>query len=113
MLHATKLLRFFILSIVLCTSIVGLILSANAQAEDPAAMKARAMDLLHAQRMTEALPLFEKLAVSLPKDPDVQLNLGFSLMGQAANTTDATERRQLRVRARNAFVKSKELGNEN
>ena len=112
MSHTTRLLRFFVLSTVLCTSLAGLVSTANAQAEDPAAMKARAMDLLRAQRMTEALPLFEKLAVSLPKDPEVQLNLGFSLLGQAANTTDANERRQLRVRARNAFVKSKDLGNE-
>ena len=111
MSHATM-LRFFVLSAVLCISLASFVSIANAQVDDPAAMKARAMDLLKAQRMTEALPLFEKLAVSLPKDPEVQLNLGFSLLGQAANTADANERRQLRIRARNAFVKSKDLGNE-
>lgn len=73
-------------------------------------MERRASELLKQQRATEALPVLEKLVAAEPDNAQVHFYLGFALMAQANNTKDAAGRRALRVRARAAFVKSKELG---
>ncbi|HVF41670.1 MAG TPA: tetratricopeptide repeat protein [Pyrinomonadaceae bacterium] len=86
--------------------------AARAQSGQSAAeVEQKADDLMKRQRYTEALPLLEKLAAARPDDAEVQFNLGFALIGQAQNTKNAGERKALRVRARAAFVRSKELGN--
>lgn len=74
-------------------------------------LKRRAAELVKQQKYTEALPLLEKLLAAEPDDPETHFYLGFSLIAQANTTKDDAARRALRVRARNAFVKSKELGN--
>jgi tetratricopeptide (TPR) repeat protein len=74
-------------------------------------LKQKVGGLLKQQKYTEALPILEKLAAAEPDNPETQFYLGFALVAQA-NTTKAGEaRKSLRVRARNAFIKSKELGN--
>ncbi len=78
-------------------------------AENTQELKKRAFELSNQQKFIEALPLLEKLAVSDPADPDVHFYLGFALLAQATVTKDTAERQALRVRARNAFVKAKEL----
>src|SRR5258708_35551632 len=78
-------------------------------AENTKELKKRAFELSNQQKFIEALPLLEKLAVSDPADPDVHFYLGFALLAQATVTKDTAERQALRVRARNAFVKAKEL----
>jgi tetratricopeptide (TPR) repeat protein len=83
-----------------------------AQNEEPEVLKARAQTLVDQQKFTEALPLYEKLAIMLPKDASVYRNLGFMLLGQAANTENADARRQLRIRARKAFVNASDLGDK-
>jgi tetratricopeptide (TPR) repeat protein len=60
-------------------------------------------------KYTEALPLLEKIVVAEPDDADMQLYLGFALIGQANATKDAAQRKVLKVRARAAFVKAKNL----
>jgi tetratricopeptide (TPR) repeat protein len=62
------------------------------------------------QKYTEALPLLEKIAAVEPGDAQTQFYLGFALLGQAQNTKEAGARKALRVRARAAFVRAKELG---
>jgi tetratricopeptide (TPR) repeat protein len=79
----------------------------NESAQD---LKRRAFELSNQQKFTEALPLLEKVVVSDPNDPDIHFYLGFALLGQAQITKDGTERAALRVRARNSFVRAKELG---
>jgi tetratricopeptide (TPR) repeat protein len=95
------------ISILFCFS-----LTAIAQTEDPDALKARAAALFEAQKFTEALPLYEKLVVQFPKDSLVFRNFGFALIGQAANTADSETRRQLRIRARDAFMIARDLGDK-
>jgi tetratricopeptide (TPR) repeat protein len=56
------------------------------------------------------LPLLEKLVVAEPNDPETQFYLGFALIAQANVTKDEDSRKVLRIRARNSFIKSKELG---
>jgi hypothetical protein len=63
------------------------------------------------QKFTEALPLLEQLATKTPNDPDVQRNLGFALLGKAANTTDTHSAKQLRIRARTAFINASQAIN--
>lgn len=78
--------------------------------EDIEAMKQKAAELLKQTKYTEALPLLEKIAAVEPDDAQTQFYLGFALIGQANNTKDAAPRKSLRVRARAAFVRAKELG---
>jgi tetratricopeptide (TPR) repeat protein len=84
--------------------------NAAAQGQDASALKSQAQALVDQQKFTEALPLYEKLITLLPKDSVVYRNYGFSLLGQAANTQDATARRELRIKARQAFVTAQNLG---
>ncbi len=58
------------------------------------------------------MPFLEKLAVAEPANAETRFHLGFALMAQGNNTKDRTARKALRVRARarNSFLKAKELG---
>lgn len=78
--------------------------------ESIAEMEQRVETLMDHQQYTDALPLLEKLVIAEPDKPKLHFYLGFALIGQAHNTSDATERKALRVRARAAFIRSKELG---
>ncbi|MGI9167716.1 MAG: tetratricopeptide repeat protein [Pyrinomonadaceae bacterium] len=78
--------------------------------ESLAEWKQKVADLAKQQKYTEALPILEKLAIADPSDARTHFYLGFALIAQATNTKDAGARKALRVRARNAFIKSKELG---
>lgn len=75
-------------------------------------LKQKASELTRQQKYTEALPILEKLAATEPDNAETQFYLGFALIGQANNTQDAAARKALRVRARSAFIKSKELGSQ-
>jgi len=87
-------------------------LLAHAQIDDVEKLKADGAALVSKQRYTEALPIYEKLAKLAPKDPVVFRNLGFSLLGQSTNVEDADTKRQLRVRARDAFVLARDFGDD-
>jgi len=75
-----------------------------------AVMNQKANELIKELKYTEALPLLEKLVVAEPGDSGHQFYLGFGLLGQASNVSNTEERKALRVRARNAFVKAKDMG---
>ncbi|HET6889495.1 MAG TPA: tetratricopeptide repeat protein [Pyrinomonadaceae bacterium] len=77
--------------------------------ESASELKKRVSGLMEQTKYTEALPLLEKIATLEPKDGETQFYLGFALLGQANNAKDAM-RKALRVRARNSFIKSKQLG---
>ena len=90
----------------------GIVSTAHPQSDDATALKAQSRTLMDALKYTEALPLNEKLVVLLPKDPEAFQFLGFSLLAQATNSGDLATRRQLRIRARNAFISARDLGND-
>ena len=75
-----------------------------------AEMKKEATALVNQTRLTEALPLLEKIVAAEPRDADMQYYLGSALLGQVANTKDAAGRKALRIRARSAFIEAKQLG---
>ena len=78
--------------------------------ESIAKLKQHAIDLTKQTKYTEALPLLEKIVTAEPENAEMQFYLGFALVAQAANTSDEVQRKALRVRARDTFVKSKQLG---
>ena len=78
---------------------------------DVGELKRKAYELIKGQRYTEALPLLEKVAAAEPGDAEARFYLGFALIAQANVTKEAAARKALRLRAREAFVRSKELGN--
>src|SRR6266498_513823 len=78
--------------------------------ESIAKLKQHAIDLTKQTKYTEALPLLEKIVTAEPENAEMQFYLGFALVAQAANTSDEVQRKALRVRARDTFVKSKRLG---
>lgn len=84
----------------------------QAQKEDPQVTKIRAKALIDELKLTEALPLYEKLVIALPNDADVHFGYGMALLGQATNSSDEKTARALRIKARNAFIRSKDLSKD-
>jgi tetratricopeptide (TPR) repeat protein len=83
----------------------------RAQANDDVqALKQRITDLAAQEKYTEALPLLEKVVAREPNDHEMHFQLAFALLAQGNVTQDTEERKALRVRARQEFVKAKELG---
>lgn len=70
----------------------------------------RAFQLFKDAKHTEALPLFEKLAVTYPDDPVVIETFGLLVMNQTAYLKDAEARRQARVRGREILLRAQKLG---
>lgn len=101
-----------LLVITLCLSVICHPSATRAQqtGESIQELKSRVGDLLRQQKYTDALPLLEKIVAAEPNDADSQYYLGFALLAQSIVTPDAATRKALRVRARAAFVRSKELG---
>lgn len=96
----------------LCLTLVGSTISTQAQTSSEIQGWQREADaLLRDLKYVQALPLLERLAISKPEDSEVQWNLGFALLAKARTVTEDWEIRELRVRSRNAFIKSKQLGN--
>ena len=95
-----------------CSSVLY---SAGTQAQTPdsdAELRVRILALTGQTKYTEALPLLEKYLAAKPDDAAMHFQLGFALIAQANITKDVAVEKQLRIRARNAFIKSKQLGVE-
>ncbi len=102
---AHRISLLFYLSVALCSP------PSYAQTgQTTAELKRQAAALIEQTKYTEALPLLEKIVAAEPNNSEMHFYLGFALLGQAANTKDDAAKRALRVRARNLFIKSKELG---
>jgi tetratricopeptide (TPR) repeat protein len=92
-----------------CLSIA--MVSVVAQTESIAELKERADQLLKQVKYVEAVPLLEKIVEAEPKNAEMHYSLASALLGQAANASDGPTRKALRIRARNEFIRAKELGN--
>lgn len=96
----------------LCVSVVGPSTPVRAQeGQSVQELKQKVAALLKQQKYIEALPILEKLVVAEPDNPETYFYLGFAFVAQANVTKDGAARKALRVRARNSFIRSKELGN--
>src|SRR5882724_7273997 len=98
---------FFSVLILQCAAIAH-----SQTSQDVGALKQQASQLIDQSKYTEALPLLEKIIAVEPDNAQMNFYLGFALLGQANITNGEAAQRALRVRARNAFIKSKELGNK-
>jgi len=97
--------------LICCLSAIWQPADAYAQGqEDVGALKQKVGELIRKQQYTEALPLLERLVAAEPGDPETHFYLGFALIAKANTTKDDAQRKALRVRARTAYLKSKELG---
>ena len=97
---------------------VGLLLMPTpVAAQDPsapppvAAKRAQALALSEEGRHPEALPLLEEMSTAYPDDPLIWERYGLALLGKAATVTAEADARQLRVAAKRALNRSRELGN--
>ncbi|HEX4948198.1 MAG TPA: tetratricopeptide repeat protein [Blastocatellia bacterium] len=79
---------------------------------DYEAMKQEAIRLYQQNRLTDVLPLAEKLYAQNPKDPQMLELYAFSVLASAQTIKDTEGRKQARKRARELAVKAKELGND-
>jgi tetratricopeptide (TPR) repeat protein len=96
----------------LCVTFGAMLCTAPAQFAQNVATtdRARAFQLLHEGKFSDAQDLFEKLAVATPSDADVQFGLGFAILATSKNIQDEDARRRERVRARNLLLRAKQLG---
>ena len=70
----------------------------------------RALQLLNESKVSEALPLLQKLAKEHPEDAEVTFGLGFCLLAKANIDPNVAERKEGRKRAREILLRSKQLG---
>jgi tetratricopeptide (TPR) repeat protein len=80
--------------------------------EQTARDRGYALELFEDGKALEALPWFERLAASLPKDALVQERFGECLLGKAGTLTDPVQRTAMRVRARQQLLRAQELGGD-
>ena len=101
---------------ILASTFVAFLLLATApatRAQQPDPERQRAFQLFKESKQTEALPLFEKLALRYPDDPAVIEALGMITVWQTEHLKDSAERREARKRGRELLVKAKKLGANN
>ena len=86
--------------------------SAFTQTGDLEQTKQKAAALINDLKYVEALPLLERIVATEPDNAEMQFYLGFALIAKAndIDTPAAETRRNLRIRARSAFVRAKQLG---
>jgi tetratricopeptide (TPR) repeat protein len=69
-----------------------------------------ALEVYQSGKMVEAMPLFEKLAATYPKDAVVWECWGVSTLGYSQILSDPDLRKKARARARSILLKTKDLG---
>lgn len=107
-LRARRRLFFTALTILLAVFLGARTSGQNSSTAD--ADRKTALELFDQNRYEDALPLFEQLTVAYPKDLVLQERLGFCLNAHAVSLRDPEARRRTRLRARQALLRAKELG---
>lgn len=70
----------------------------------------QALDVYHAGKFVEAMPLLEKLSADNPSDVVVKECWAFSVMAYASTLADPDLRKKTRIRARTIALQAKQLG---
>jgi tetratricopeptide (TPR) repeat protein len=83
----------------------------DSPAASTAAKRAQAVDLSSRGRQVEALPLLEELTATLPNDPLVWERYAVALLSASATERNEEAARQMRLRAKDAFKRTRALGN--
>jgi tetratricopeptide (TPR) repeat protein len=85
-------------------------LSLSAQDPNPHEMRLKVETLFEQNNKVGAIPTLEKLLVLDPDDPDLLVMMGEALIAKTVHADTAEERRALRKRSREMFVKARENG---
>lgn len=91
---------------IFCTILLALTVAVAAQDDD----RSRAFQLYKDAKYTEALPLFEKLAVAHPDDREVAELHAILVASQAVYLKDPEARKQARQRGRELILRAQKLG---
>lgn len=91
---------------ILCTLLLAFSVAVAAQDDD----RSRAFRLYKEAKYTEALPLFEKLAVAHPDDREIAELHALLVGSQAIYLKDPQARKQARLRARELLLRAQKLG---
>ncbi|HEY2846586.1 MAG TPA: tetratricopeptide repeat protein [Pyrinomonadaceae bacterium] len=92
--------------------IVSLVCVSHAQTDDVAMLRAQGQLLLAQYKYVDAIPVYDRLVKLTPDDPVAWRNYGSCLLAQAQTLKDEAASRQTRIRAREAFVKANQLGED-
>lgn len=68
------------------------------------------LELYHDGNLVDAMPLFEELAATYPKNAGIHESWAFCMMGYAATIPQPEERKKVRVRARKIAIEAQQLG---
>jgi len=92
--------------------IAGALLSTASFGQQTEANKLRqeAMELVHEQRLIEALPLLERAVAASPEDAEVKGWLSYALLVHAQTLSEPAARTQVRVRARGLAIEAVKAG---
>jgi tetratricopeptide (TPR) repeat protein len=74
------------------------------------ALRSRASQLLGESKLTEALPVLEKLSKALPNDGETAFYLGFARLTSAKTLKGAALRKQTRAQAHAELIHARDLG---
>jgi tetratricopeptide (TPR) repeat protein len=99
----------FLPVLLLCLSLSSSAPVAAQSGNDIEQLKGKVLELTRQTKYADALPLLEKIVVAEPKNAEMHFYLGFALIAQANVSNDIGQARALRIRARNAFLRAKEL----
>src|SRR3954468_9950238 len=79
-------------------------------ATDDATLRKQALELIKNNQVVQAAPILEGLAQRHPDDMVVQERLGMARLGLSSTLTDPAQSKAMRVKARAALLRAKELG---
>lgn len=78
--------------------------------DDFQAQRTHAIELINEKKLSEALPILERLAASNQADGQIMYGLGIALVMTADDIKDREAQRQQRLRGRTALVRAREMG---
>ncbi len=102
--------KIFSVSIIFLTLIFSATTLSAQQPDKFRAERDRAIQLVDEKNYAEAVPLLEKLAADKRADKDIFFGLGLAAWQLQDSIKDKAQWKQMRLKARNALVRAKELG---
>jgi tetratricopeptide (TPR) repeat protein len=110
----TNQVRFnFFTALPLVSMLLASLLLVQAQTpQELAELKAKVAELFASQQIDKALPLLEQLVKAEPNDPEFRVKLGFALIARTAVVAGVAEKKALNIRARESFIRARDLGSK-
>lgn len=103
-------LKLSVLRAVMCALVACLLASSAAAQNSLPELREKAKELMRQSKMTEAVPVLERIIERDSEDADAYELLGSALLGLAINTDDPEEKKRMRLAARQSFIRARDLG---